>query len=106
MSPSRAARLLSMVSDTSDPGRLANSLLLTPSVLRAFQNGHLQVRLHSAKSWNDLDEDGGKDELKSGVSTSNPHPHITISFYLFTSILSCPYIQKSTRILFSRTGLH
>ncbi|OBT85929.1 hypothetical protein VE02_04776 [Pseudogymnoascus sp. 03VT05] len=57
MTPSRAARLLSMVSDTSDPGRLANALLFTPSILRAFQNGHVQ---------DDIDEDAGRDELKSG----------------------------------------
>ncbi|KFX97169.1 hypothetical protein O988_04998 [Pseudogymnoascus sp. VKM F-3808] len=66
MTPSRATRLQSMVSDTSDSARLANALLLTPSVLRAFQNGHLQVRLHGAKSWDDLNEDSGEDMAKAG----------------------------------------
>lgn len=83
MTPSRAARLLSMVLDTSDPGRLENALLFTPSVLRAFQNGHVHVRRQGAKSWDDIDEDAGKDELKSIVSISNPQARITVSIYLF-----------------------
>ncbi|KFY36097.1 hypothetical protein V494_05322 [Pseudogymnoascus sp. VKM F-4513 (FW-928)] len=66
MTPPRTARLLSMVSDTSNPGRLANALLFTPSVLRAFQNGHVQVRRHLAKSWDDIDEDAGQDEREAG----------------------------------------
>jgi hypothetical protein len=72
-----------MVSDTSDPGRLANALLFTPSILRAFQNGHVQVCLRLAKSWDDLDEYAGQDMLKAGVRISNQQPHITISSYLF-----------------------
>lgn len=83
MTPSRAARLQSMVSDRSESGRLANALLLAPSIQRAFKNGHLQARLASAKNWNSLDEDAGKDDLKAEVSISNPPPHIAIRIYLF-----------------------
>lgn len=85
MTPSRAARLLSMVSDTSDPGRLENSLLLTPSISNAFKNGHLRVHISGAKPWDDLDEDAGKDDLEAKVSISNPLPHIATSIYLLTS---------------------
>lgn len=68
--PLRAARLRSMLSDTSDAGRLLNAWLLTPSILRAFRNGHLQIRLRGAKNWNTLKEDAGTDESKAEVSIS------------------------------------
>lgn len=85
MTPSRAARLLSMVSDTSDPGRLANALLLTPSIGNAFKNGHAHVYISGGKRWDDLDENAGKNDLEAKVSISNPLPHIATSIYLLTS---------------------
>lgn len=81
MTPSRAARLQNMVSDRTDPGKLANALLLAPGVQHAFKNGHLQVRIHGAKSWDKLDEDAGKDDLTAKVSISNRLPHIAIGIY-------------------------
>lgn len=83
MTPSRAARLKSMVSDRTDQGRLANALFLAPSIQHAFKNGHLQVRLYSAKSWDSLDGDACEDDLKAKVSIFNPPPHIATSIYLF-----------------------
>ncbi|OBT62546.1 hypothetical protein VE03_07400 [Pseudogymnoascus sp. 23342-1-I1] len=89
MSPSRAARLKNMVSDRTDPGRLANALFLAPGIQHAFQNGHLQVRLYSAKGWDSLDEDAGNDDLKAEYIIfeicPEPYNHILLadrsSFY-------------------------
>ncbi|OBT76075.1 hypothetical protein VF21_03517 [Pseudogymnoascus sp. 05NY08] len=89
MTPSRAARLQSMVSDRTDPGKLTNALLLAPGVQHAFKNGHLQVRIHGAKSWDSLDEDAGKDDLKAKYFIfeicPEPYDHILLadrsSFY-------------------------
>ncbi|KFY23059.1 hypothetical protein V493_06131 [Pseudogymnoascus sp. VKM F-4281 (FW-2241)] len=71
MTPSRAARLKNMVSDRSDPGRLANALLLAPG------------------SWDSLDEDAGKEDLKAAYIIfeicPEPYDHILLadrySFY-------------------------
>lgn len=81
MTPSRAARLRSMILDTSDAGRLSNAWLLTPSILHALQNGHLQVRFRGARNWNTLDEDAATDDLKAEVSISNLEPHFATDFY-------------------------
>jgi hypothetical protein len=68
MTPSRAARLLNMVSDRSDSGILANALFLTPSIQRAFTHGHLQVRISGGLNWNSIDEDADTDDPKVKVS--------------------------------------
>ncbi|KFY12416.1 hypothetical protein V492_03886, partial [Pseudogymnoascus sp. VKM F-4246] len=100
MTPTRAARLLSMVSDMSDTGRLQNALLLTPSILQAFQNGHIDIGSPGAKSWNDIDEDSGRDDLKSELKVGALYNLQVSTSFLLGRI---PHNNSPLPAFFSRT---